>query len=83
MIILEIILTVVAWLRGWKWKSLIPLGTVLIIGLIYGFILGLTGNFVDTTNVVWVNIFDILAIIALLIMVILPPKNKTKNDEVK
>lgn len=83
MIILEIILTVVAWLRGWKWKSLIPIGAVLIIGLFYGFILGLTGSFVDTTDVVWINIFDILAILALLIMVILPPKNKTKNNEVK
>lgn len=43
MIIIEIILTIVAWRRGWRGLALIPLSAVLIIGFMAGVIGGASG----------------------------------------
>lgn len=69
MLIIEIILTVFAWRKGWKWTSLIPIGTAFLIGLMFG----LSGG-VDTSTP-GVIFIDILAIIALILMVVYPPKS--------
>jgi len=57
--ILEIILTIIAWRNGWKWKAIIPI----CLGFTLGFLLGLSG--VAPLEAIWL---DIIAIIALTIM---------------
>lgn len=66
--IIEIILTIFAWRNGWKWLSLIPIGTVFVLA----FFIGLSGQ--ADTNVYWL---DVMAIIALRLMVV----NKKKVEE--
>jgi len=64
MLIVEIILTIAAWGRGWKWLALLPLGLAFGLGLI----LGASGVSVDDLgSLIWV---DVLAIIALIVMTI-------------
>jgi len=68
LLIAEIILTVLAWRKGWKWLSLIPLGLAFIIG----FIIGASGTTIGT-GIIFI---DVLAVIALTLMLIYPPKNE-------
>lgn len=67
LLIAEIILTIFVWNKGWSWYSLIPVG----IAVLIGFVLGLSG----ATQVGAFIIFDILAIIALVIMLLNPKKS--------
>lgn len=71
MLIIEIILTVFVWRKGWNWMSLIPTGLAFIIG----FMLGASGS-VDASSV-GVIFIDVLAIIALILMLVFPPKTVT------
>lgn len=70
LLIAEIILTIFAWRNGWKWLSLIPVGAAIFLGFILGLSVGTT---VDLYNFIWI---DILAIIALVVMV-------SKKKEIK
>ena len=70
--ILEIILTVIAWRKGWKWLSIIPLCTAFVIG----FLLGLS-NMVPP-GAIWLDVF---AVVALVIMVFNKPKAKEESVE--
>jgi uncharacterized membrane protein YfcA len=70
MLIIEIILTVLVWRKGWKWLSLIPLGVAFLIGLI----IGASGASINSAI-----IFDVLAIIALIIMLVKSPKETPKE----
>jgi hypothetical protein len=72
MLILEIILTIVAWNKGWRWLSLIPLATAFFIGVC----IGLSGGTVDM-NVIFI---DILAVVALIIMSFTKPKETPTNS---
>ncbi len=76
--IIEIILTIFAWRNGWKWRSLIPLGIVLCIGLIAGFAIGVSGG--DPSRAGWIRILDLGAIIALIIMVARKPEVQNPID---
>lgn len=69
--ILEIILAVFAWRKGWKWMSLIPIAIAFVIGLICG----LSGG--TPSDVILV---DVIAIIALAIMCFKKPDDIFKND---
>ena len=71
MLIIEIILTVFVWKKGWRWMSLIPVGIAFLIGIM----MGVSGTLVDTSSVGIVFI-DVLAIIALILMLVYPPKTK-------
>lgn len=76
-LLLEVILTIAAWLRGWKWRSLIPLGSLLLMGFTMGMILGSLG--VDPMVFTPAGIFlDFLGVVALIIMVIVKPKKFRK-----
>ncbi len=66
MLIAEIILTIIAWNRGWRWYSLLPVGIAVAIGLLIGFVIGLDGGSPEDAE--WVITFDILAILVLLYM---------------
>jgi len=69
--IIEIILTIVAWRKGWKWYSLIPISVAFIIGAICG----MSG--VSPNDVIWL---DILVAIVLIIMCDRKPKSNIDND---
>lgn len=74
MLIIEIILTIVAWRKGWNWLALIPTGVAFCIGLLLGATAS-QGN-VDVMSVI---IWDILAIVALVVMVAVNPPGKKIN----
>jgi uncharacterized membrane protein YfcA len=84
MLIIEIILTIFAWKNGWKWKALLPIGVVLILGFTIGVIVGITANNNGGVSItppgLW--LLDILAIISLIIMFIEKPKSD-KTEEIK
>jgi hypothetical protein len=69
LLIAEIILTVFAWRKGWKWYSLIPGGSALFLG----FCVGLSNPNGSLGSAIWV---DVLATIALIVMVSVKPKEK-------
>ena len=59
--ILEIILTIIAWNRGWNWKALIPMLSAFGIGFIAGAINPQIG--------IEIIVVDVFAVIALVVMV--------------
>ena len=74
LIILEIILTIVAWKRGWKALSLLPIGIAFGVGLLAG----LTGNV--TPEFMQVAMFlDGIAIISLIVMSIVGKKQEIEK----
>ncbi len=78
MFIIEIVLTIFAWRKGWKWYSLLPLGSVILIGLLIGFSVGISGG-----NFSYIKIFGpILDIIAIIILIILNIKGPKINNEI-
>lgn len=78
-LIIEIILTIVAWNRGWRWKAIIPVGAGSLLGFIIGFIGGSLGYTVNDMS--WVGIFDVFVIIALIIMCICKPKSMNADNK--
>ena len=77
---LEIILTIIAWVRGWKWRALIPLISLLVIGFMAGTFLLSLG--IDPEAFIPAGIFlDFLGIIALVIMIAVKPKTLPKPDK--
>jgi hypothetical protein len=75
--IIEVILTIFAWRNGWRWISLIPVGICVLLGFTAGFSAGLSGA--TSLNAGWLVIFDVIAIIALIVMI----NKKPKSDETK
>ena len=74
LLLIQIGLTIWAWTRGWKWWSLIPVAVPFTIGLIVGASGGSYGGGMVT--------FDILAVIALIVMISVkkpvPPEEEPK-----
>jgi len=79
MLIAEIILTIFAWRNGWRWYSLIPVGLGGFLAFTAGFAIGASGG--STANMGWVAIFDVAAIIALIVMVSKKPKSSTTETK--
>ncbi|HPI81857.1 MAG TPA: hypothetical protein PK122_01345 [Candidatus Paceibacterota bacterium] len=78
LLLAEIILTIFAWRKGYKWLSLLPLG----VGLITGFILGagIAASGGDVVTARGLSIFiDLLVIVALVGMLL--AKKQTKDLE--
>lgn len=69
MLLIEILLTVFVWRKGWNWFSLIPVGAAFLIGAI----VGLTGGVQAASNP-GIILIDVMAVIALIIMLVYPPK---------
>jgi hypothetical protein len=74
LLILEIMLTVTAWRKGYKGFALLPVG----LALLAGFSIGANNPGADIFSVIWI---DILAIIVLGIMIAVAKESET--DEVK
>ena len=72
MLILEIILTILVWNKGWRWKSLIPVGTVVLLGFFYGFFIGLSEGTISP----FIILFDVVAVIILAVMYFVKPSGK-------
>lgn len=82
MLIIEIILTIIAWSRGWKAKSLIPLGCVVGIGFLIGLIMGSSGySQQDIANAGWIIVFDIIGMLVLVGMIFIQPKSVKDTKE--
>lgn len=77
LLIIEIILTIFAWRKGWRWYSLIPMVVALIFGFFLGAGIAASGGNVDSITGLGV-IIDILATIILIVMNIKTP-NSVKN----
>lgn len=71
MLYLEILLTVVAWFRGWKWKALFPLAIVVLIGIFVGIGAGASGG---TGDLSWLILLDFIVTGALAAMCFVTPK---------
>jgi len=79
-IIIEIILTIVAWTRGWKAQALIPMGSVFAIGFFIGLTATVTAALLSA--LLWL---DGACIVALMIMSTtgknLPKKQPVVSEE--
>jgi len=73
-LIIQIILTIIAWNRGWRWLALIPIAVGFTLGFIIGTIIKSMGYSIEDFG--WLVIFDIIVGIILLIMCI-----KKRNSE--
>ncbi len=67
--IIEIVLTIVAWRKGWGWKALIPLLITGSIAFGSGFVMGLRGTPIMSALPFFI-LLDIGCIIALIAMVV-------------
>ena len=74
LLFIEIILTIFAWRKGWKWLSLLPVGICVAIG----FFIGLTGGDLEGPAFF---VPDLLATLALILMIIKGPKGNVKTEE--
>ena len=78
-LIAEIILTVVAWRRGWRWRALLPTGVCSLIGILAG--LG-TGGSPEALESALLPLLMIegLAIIVLIVMAAHAPRETVRID---
>jgi uncharacterized membrane protein YfcA len=78
--IAEILLTIFAWRKGWKWSSLLPMGIGLITGVSIGFLVGANGG--DENSVRGIGfLIDLLVIGVLIYMISKGPKTKAVSPE--
>lgn len=82
MLILEIILTIFAWRKGWRWLALLPMGIALLIGFIIGISIGANGGNVSSIGGGAI-VIDIMAVIALIVMLVKGPKGSEQAKEEK
>lgn len=71
--ILEIVLTIIAWRKGWNWKSLLPMLIAFFMGVFMGSVALATGNTLNASSLI---IWDILATITLIVMCFVSPEAK-------
>ena len=70
--LIQIILTIIAWRKGWKWRSLFPMIAAFTIGVIIAF----NSPYIDMFEYIWI---DVIAIIILIFMCFKKPSvNKNK-----
>jgi len=76
MLLIEIILTIFVWRKGWKWWSLLPVGIAFLAGILIGMGAGMAGGNID--NIGPAVLLDLFAIIALIVMLVKGPKEKSE-----
>jgi hypothetical protein len=74
LLIAEIVLTIFAWKRGWRWYALIPLGLCLLIGFILGASISSSGGSINDLNGASV-VLDVIAVIVLIVLCSVKPKS--------
>lgn len=80
LLILQIILTIIAWRNGWKWKSLLPVGILLLVSLIVGFMISASGDNIDSVQN-HILVLDITSIFILLIMSFKSPQSILETND--
>lgn len=79
LLIIEIALTVWAWMRGWKGFALLPLAIALPVGFVVGFVIGASGGNAQGGAALGIGVFlDLAAIVALVFMIAMPRKSKAR-----
>jgi len=75
--IFQIILTIIARNRGWRWLSLIPIA----VGLVLGFLIGAIGISMGYSieDLRWSIILDLLLYAVLIYMCLKPKQNNTEK----
>lgn len=81
LLIAEILLTIFAWRKGWKWLALLPIGICLVLGFLVGFVIGASGGYVDDASGMGM-VLDLIAIVVLIIMVVKGPKTKQNSEPI-
>lgn len=76
MLLIEIILTIFVWRKGWKWRSILPVGIAFLAGILIGMGAGMAGGNID--NMGPAVLLDLFAIIALIVMLVKGPKEKSE-----
>ena len=71
LVIIEIILTIIAWIRGWKWWALVPGAVTFILGLM----MGASG----VTQMQAPMVVDVACIVSLIILVVIAPKETKRK----
>lgn len=79
LLILEIILTVAAWRRGWKAWALTPIAIGLSIGFMLGFVIGASGGSMD--GVVAVGLLLDLTVVGTLVAMVASPRTAEQGAE--
>lgn len=79
LLIAEIILTIFAWRKGWRWWALVPVALALLIGLFMGMGVVASGGDVDSVRGISI-VLDVLAVIALIVMVTKGPKTSEVEE---
>jgi len=80
LLIAEILLTIFAWRKGWKWYALIPLCATVLIGLLIGVGIGASGGTTQDAFGIGV-VLDIIAVVVLIGMVSKGPKLPENTTE--
>lgn len=78
LLILEIILTVAAWRRGWKAWALLPFAVYLFLAFMFGAVIGASGGSMDTALAVGF-LLDLTAIVTLIVMVARPRASEQRG----
>jgi len=75
MLIIEIILTAIAWKRGWRWRSLIPIGAGFGFGFLMGIAIGASGG--DPEAAMGLGIIaEFLVLGSLIVLALRPPSRR-------
>jgi hypothetical protein len=77
LLVLQIVLTIAAWLRGWKGWALLPLGIAVGVGFLIGLYMGESG--VSDDIFYMVSLMIDLACIGVLIGMVIKPRRKTQG----
>lgn len=75
LLIVEIILTVFAWRKGWRWLALLPVGIAHVAAFVSGLAIGASGGNIENSIGVFL-IYDLLLIIAQVVMVRTPRQSR-------
>jgi hypothetical protein len=84
LLILEIIFTVTAWRKGWRWRALLPFGLPIFVGVIWGLSLASSGGTIQDAQrlvqeIQGLAIFlDLVCLGALITMTFKAPKKASK-----
>ena len=83
LLILEIILTVAAWRRGWKGWALVPLGVAVLLGMVIGGAIGADGGDISEAAGALLFLDIVCCLIPLIVMVARPRKVSQGVEEVE
>ena len=81
LMIIEIILTVAAWKKGWKAIALLPMGIAILIGFFTGIAVGASGGSSDALLVLMFFV-ELVGIVVLATMSKKGPAMKTQKDNI-